>query len=338
VKQITIHDIAKKLKISSSTVSRALQNSDRVSLETRKKVNAIAKELNYSPNTAAANLRKGLSNTVGIIVPRINRHFFSEVIGGIEQTLNTKGFSVIACQTHENYDLEVQNVKTLINLRVAAIFVSLSAETKEYSHYKLINEKNISLIMFDRVCGCEDIFSHKIILNDFKGAYQATKHLIERGCKRIAHLAGPMHINVYKNRYEGYIKALKDNNIQIYPELIINNCLTKEKGYEYAYNLFNNKIIPDAVFGASDYSTLGAMMRAKDLNIKIPEDVAFVGFANEPFTEFMHPSLSSIEQYPNIIGHEAANIFIELIKNKELKNISKTLYIEPELIIRESSK
>jgi LacI family transcriptional regulator len=332
---VTIHDIAKILKISASTVSRALSDHPRISIDTKKRVRALAKKLHYQPNIIASNLRVGRTNTVGIIVPRINRNFFSNVIGGIEEIISNAGYRMMITQTNEDYNKEVENVKALINARVDGIILSLSADTKSFNHLKLVQRNGIALIFFDRVT--DKIESSRVFIDDFDGAYNAVKHLISQGCKRIAHFTGPQHINIYINRKKGYIDALNDNNVDIKEDLIINDIITKDKGYSACRHLMSLKNKPDAIFAASDFAALGAMIYLKENGYKIPEDVALVGFANEPFTGLLEPGLTSVEQHSNEIGTEAAKLFLDEVRQGEVDTICRDVIIKPDLIIRKSS-
>ncbi len=333
--QVTIHDIARILKISASTVSRALSDHPRISFDTKKRVRALAKRLHYQPNIIASNLRIGKTNAIGIIVPRINRNFFSNVIGGIEEIISNAGYRMMITQTNENYNKEVENIKALINARVDGIIISLSAETKDYNHLKLVQRNGIVLIFFDRVT--YKIESGKVVIDDLEGAYNAVNHLISQGCKKIVHFSGPEHLNIYANRKKGYLKALKDNNIDIKDDLIIKNIITKEKGFSACRHLMNKKNKPDAIFAASDFSALGAMIYLKENGYKIPEDVALVGFANEPFTGLLEPGLTSVDQHSNEMGMEAAKLFLEEVQHREASTACRDIIIKPDLIIRKSS-
>ena len=238
-------------------------------------------------------------------------------------------------QTNENYNKEVENIKALINARVDGILISLSADTKKYNHLELVQRNGIILIFFDRVT--DKIESSKVFIDDLDGAYNAVSHLISQGCKKIAHFAGPQHINIYINRKKGYINALKDSNIDIKKDLIINNIITKEKGLSACRYLMNLKDKPDAIFAASDFSALGAMIYLKKNGYKIPEDVALVGFSNEPFTGLLEPGLTSVDQHSNEIGIEVAKLFLDEVKQVEVETTSRDVIIKPDLIIRKSS-
>ena len=333
--QVTIHDIARELNTTASTVSRALQGHPRISESTKKAVKELAKKWKYQPNIVASNLRKGKSNTIGVIVPHINRYFFSSVIAGIEEVANKAGYNIIICQTYEKYDKECSNVKILLNSRVDGILASLAKETKTYEHFEMIKEMGIPLIFFDRVINEMEV--SKVILDDFAGAFKAVEHLINCGSKKIAHFAGPTHVSIYKNRLEGYLEALKKHKLKTGKELIFQDTLAKESGYEAVNMMIENKNLPDAIFSASDFSALGAILSLKSHKIKVPGEVAVVGFANEPYTTIMEPALSSVEQHAEEIGQVSAKLIFEEFKSKGESFSPKKIIINPDLKIRESS-
>ncbi len=333
--QVTIHDIARILKISASTVSRALNDNPRISKKTRKKVKELALKLNYQPNVVASNLRTGKSKTIGVVVPHLNRNFFSNVIGGIEQTASNAGYHVIITQTNEQYEKEVESIRALINARVEGILISISGGTHNLDHLKLVKNSNIPLLFFDRVT--DEIEANKVVIDDFEGAYRAVSHLISEGFTKIVHFAGPTHINVYINRMLGYIKALKDNKLDFKEENIFQDTLTEEKGWEACKKMMSRGVKPNALFSSSDISALGAIKYLKANGFKISNDCAVVGFANEPFTSIMEPGLTSVDQNSTKIGIEVAKLFLEEINQKADKKEYKSLIIEPELIVRQSS-
>ena len=333
--QVTIHDIARMLNISASTVSRALSGNPRISKSTRDKVKKLAGKLDYRPNVVATNLRTGKSKTIGIVVPHINRNFFSNVIGGIEQTASNAGYRVIITQTYELYKKEVENIMALMNARVDGILVSVSGGTKTFSHFELVKKRGMPLLFFDRTI--DEIETSRVVIDDFMGAYKAVRHLIEEGFKNIAHFAGPRHINIYKKRWMGYQEALKEGGLKSTDELLFIDNLTEEKGWKAAAKLMKLKNRPDAIFSASDISALGAIKYLKEHGYRIPEDMAIVGFANEPFTSIMEPGLTSVEQKGYLIGVSVANLFFEEIQQQGETRPFKKIIIEPELIIRKSS-
>jgi LacI family transcriptional regulator len=333
--RFTIHDIAKKLNITASTVSRALNDHPRISDATKKAVQKAALKLNYQPNHIAAALRNGRSNILGIIVPTIDRSFFSSVVRGIEEIANTSNYNVMICQSHDDYKKEVATVEALLNARVDGIITSISKGTDNVDHFNKVIEKGIPLILFDR--SNDNLSVSQVVLDDFLGAYQAVEHLITQGCTRIAHITSVRKISIYKERLRGYKEALLANGFPYDEKLVIEGNLQLEDGRNAMHELLKLKAIPDAVFSASAYGAMGAMQVLKEKKIRIPEQVALVGFSNEVFTYLSEPALTTVEQHSLRMGNTSAEIFLEEIASKNKKFIPQKIVLKPELIIRESS-
>ncbi len=334
--ETTIHDIAKKLNFSASTVSRALNNNPLISEATRKLIKRTAEEMGYRPNIMAANFRTKRTNTIGVIVPLINRHFFSSVISGIEEVAYKLGFTVTISQSNDNYEKEDKIAHTLFANRVDGLILSIGMRTTNFNHLKLFTERNIPLVFFDRVT--DEIEAHKIIVDDFDGGYRATKHLIEQGAKRVAHIGGPLNLKLYKNRQDGYYRALKESGLEINESYIINNSLTRKEGTEAIRKLIANREKPDAIFCANDTSALSVIIYLQENGIKVPEDILVVGFSDEPISEVVTPSISTIRQPGFLMGEKAAELIIHQINNKKAKPNFETITMPTELIIRNSSK
>jgi LacI family transcriptional regulator len=334
--EITIHDIARKLNISASTVSRALNNNPLISEATRKRIKETATEMGYRPNILAANFRTKKTNTIGVIVPLINRHFFSSVISGIEDIAYKNGFAVTISQSNDNFEKENKIAHTLFSNRVDGLIISLGMETKTFKHLELFSDRNIPLVLFDRITN--EIDTHKIVVDDFGGGYQATKHLLENGAKKVAHIGGPQTINIYKNRQEGYIRALKENGIKIDNSLIFNGNMTKEAGVNAIKKLRSANKLPNAIFCANDTTALSITTYLKEIGINIPTNVSIVGFSNEPFSEVVTPSISTIRQPGFLMGQKAAKLIIKQITDKKKETTFETITMPTELIIRESSR
>ena len=330
----TIHDIAKRLNISASTVSRALNGNPVISESTRKKIRETADEMGYRPNTLAASFRTKRTNTIGVIVPLINRHFFSSVISGIEEVAYKSGFTVTISQSNDQYEKEVKIAQTLFTNRVDGIIISIAMETVQFDHLKQFSAKNIPLIFFDRVV--DEIETHKIVVNDFGGAYQVTEHLIKQGAKHIAHIGGPLNLKIYENRQAGYLKALEDAGIRIDNSLIVNNSLRREEGTAAIQDLLKNNPKIDAVFCANDTTALSTIIYLKERGIKVPENILVVGFSNEPFSEVVTPSISTVQQPGFLMGQKAAALLIEQLSANQ-KSEYQTIVMPTDLIIRESS-
>jgi LacI family transcriptional regulator len=331
----TIHDIAKKLDITASTVSRALKDHPRISDATKKAVLKTAEKLNYQPNHIAAALRNGKSKIIGIIVPTADRSFFASVVRGIEEIANTSQYNVMICQSYDDYAKEVATIEALLNARVDGIIVSHAKGTENFDHFTKARQRNIPLILFDR--SNEDLEVSNVILDDYQGAYKAVTHLIQQGCTRIAHLTGIKKISIYRERLRGYREALQDNNIPYDESLVLECNMQLEDGKECMKKLLSLPVRPDAVFSSSDYSAMGAMQAVRENNIRIPEEIALVGFGNEPFTSFSEPQLSTVDQRSKEMGNAAAEIFLEQVNSRNKIFIPKKTVLKPELIIRSSS-
>jgi len=331
----TIHDIAEKLNITASTVSRALRDHPRISEQTKKAVLKLAQKLNYQPNHIAAALRSGKSNIIGIIVPTVDRSFFSSVIRGIEEIANTSHYNVMICQSYDNYEKEVATVEALLNARVDGIIASHGKETKDFSHFLKAKERGIPVILFDRYNN--DLEVSQVVIDDFLGAYKATEHLIQQDCKRIAHFTSTLNISIFKERLRGYREALVNNGLKFDESLVISSNLQAEDGRDSMLQLLKLKEMPDGIFSSSALSIAGAMQVLKEKNIKVPEQIALVGFSNESFMLFTEPTLTAVDQHSMRMGNAAAEIFLEEISSDRLKFIPQKIVLKPELIIRQSS-
>ena len=332
----TIYDIAKKLNISAATVSRALNNNPKISESTCKLVQETAAKMNYKQNRLALALKSGKSGNIGVIVPRINTNFFGTIIRGIEEELHPNKYNVIICQTHEDENREIENINTLLDAQVDGIMISITNESKK--NEKIIHsvlQKNVPLIFFDRKKNIDGVSS--VTIDDFKGGYMATKHLIDEGCKRIAHLCGDQSLEIYENRFKGYRQALLDNNIEFDESYVIQSKSSLEDGAIATTKLLALSPAPDAIFSASDFAALGAIQELKANGIKIPQDFCVVGFGNEPFTKFMELSISTVDQSPLEMGNMVAKVFLEQINHTENFKMEKKIVLNPILHVRKSS-
>ncbi len=327
----TINDIARALNVTPSTVSRALAGSVRVSQATRQLIERKAAELGYERNILASSLRRGSTDTVGMIVPRINRQFFSNIISGAEAVLNPAGYNLIICQTHERREDERRAVATLLRNQVAGILISHSLETTSGEAFEEIGEHDVVVVQFDR--SLPEVPGVSVVNDNFTGAYQATKHLIKSGYRRIGHLAGDKQSNVYADRLEGYKTALTDEGIEVDEEIIFADSITRDKGFYNMAQALDRGC--DALYCAGDYAALGVMEYARHNNINIPQDFGVVGTANENFAELLTPSLSTIEQNAFDMGNRAAQAFLDIKAKKTLPE--STIVIPTRLIVRESS-
>ncbi|WP_299670384.1 LacI family DNA-binding transcriptional regulator [uncultured Polaribacter sp.] len=334
-KKITIKDIANELGITPSAVSKALNNHPRISDKTKEAVKGIAQKLNYQPNHLASALRKGKSNLVGVIVPRTNSNFFSSVIQNIEEVLNKKGYNIIITQSNESYQKECDSIDTLLYTQVDGIIASMANETVDLEYYEKIKSKGIPLILFDR--GENDLNVDYIGIDDYNSSHIIVEHLLEQGCKRIAHIGGFKRTRIYNNRIRGYVDALKKYDLPLDDELLMESNLTTEEGRKKMQQLLNLKNRPDAVYVAGDYAALGALQVLNENNIKIPDEIALVGFGNEPFTDMVTPNITSIAQHSAKIGKLAAETFLNYTKKETVSQELNKQILDAELIIRDSS-
>ncbi|MDX1767795.1 MAG: LacI family DNA-binding transcriptional regulator [Arenibacter troitsensis] len=337
-KKTTIYDIAAKLGLTAATVSRALNNNTKISFNTRKLVLETALEMNYEQNKLALALKSGKSYNVGVIVPRIDSNFFSSVIRGIEEELYPKGYHVIICQTHNQENIENEKINSLVNVQVDGILMSISNANLEANKglNKLLKNKKTPLVFFDRKKDIKGISS--VTIDDFKGGYDATKHLLDQGCKRIAHLSNDRNFEIFRNRYLGYRQALLDNGIEFDESLVIETQSNVQDGRRAARLLLDMEAPPDAIFSSSDFAALGAIQEIKESGFNIPQDMCVVGFSNEPFTRFMElTTISTVDQFPLDMGRKAAQVFLEEVGHTEDVKTTQNIVLTPELIVRRSS-
>lgn len=335
--QVTIKDIARELDISPSTVSRALKDHPDISPETKKAVNELAEKLHYEPNTIALSLRKSRTYTIGVIIPEIVHFFFSTVISGIEDVAYSSGYNVIVCQSNENHEREVIDAKALISHRVDGLLISLSKTTTDFTHFREIYDRGVPIVFFDRIC--EELNTSRVMVDDYYGAFQATEHLIEMDSKRIAHLSGPETLLISKNRLQGYKDALIKHDLEIDEQLIRRSgTVDYDEGRNVTQDLLKLENPPDAIFANNDMTAIGAMAAIKENALKIPDDVAVVGFSDWLMASMVEPSLSSVSQPGFEMGQIAARMFIEQIESKDENFAPKTKIFPTHLIIRDSSR
>ncbi|GGD26660.1 LacI family DNA-binding transcriptional regulator [Hyunsoonleella pacifica] len=335
-KKTTIKDIANVLGITPSAVSKALNNHPRISKKTKEAVLQVAENLNYQPNHIATALRKGKSNLVGVIIPKANSNFFSSVIETIEAILNKKGYNVIITQSNESYVKECKNIEALLFTQVDGIIASMANETVKLDYYNKIKQKGIPLILFDR--GENDLNVDYVGIDDYMSSHIVIDHLVEQGCKRIAHISGFSHTRIYKNRIRGYLDALNKYNLPFEENLIYECNLRQSDGRELMKKILKLPNRPDGIYVSGDYAALGALEVMKENNINVPEDIALVGFSNEPFSAIATPSISSVEQHSERIGELAAKTFLKRIKNPQEEVSLNKMILDAELIVRASSK
>lgn len=331
---LTIKDIARALNISPSTVSRALQNHADISRKTKDEVNAYAKEHHYKPNALALSLRTSKNNTIGVIIPEIIHFFFSTVLSGIEDVAENEGFNVIVCQSSENYEKEVRNTQALISTRVSGVLASLSKTTVNYDHFQEIVDSGIPLVFFDRIC--TGILTDKVVVDDYSGAFAAVEYLINSGCKRIAFFGSLPHMEITKNRKNGYLDALRKHHIPLDDKLIV-ICDTRESALKQTPSFLNGPNPPDAFFAINDETASGVTTVVKRSGLKIPEDVSIFGFSNGEFSKATDPMLSTVEQHGFEVGKNAAQLLIAKIKGETQGQYTNKI-IKTNLVLRETTR
>ncbi len=331
----TIKDIANVLNISAAAVSKALHNDSRISEKTKKAVRQVAENLNYQPNHLASALRSGKSKLVGVIVPKTNSNFFSATIHNIEEVLNKEGYNIIITQSNESYKKECANIDTLLYTQVDGIIASMANETVKLDHFEKIKAAGIPLITFDR--GENDLNVDYIGIDDYQSSHIIIDHLVAQGCKRIAHIGGFKHTRIYNNRIRGYLDALKKYDLSLEKELLLESDLSIEDGRNKMEELLALDNKPDAVYVAGDYAALGALQVLNEKKIKIPEQIALVGFGDEPFANMVTPKMTSVNQHSYQIGKIAAEKFLEYTKQNTIQQSLQKHILKAELIIRESS-
>ena len=335
-KEITIYDIAKHLNISATTVSRGLKDHPTINKNTRKKIFEAAKHLGYRSNTFASSLRSKKTFTIGVVVPRLNSYFMSAALAGMEDAASRENYNLIISQSLENAEKEVANAHTMFNKRVDGLLVSLAYDTENIHHFDPFFKKGIPVVFFDR------IYSHNestcIVIDNYKAAYDVTEHLIGQGCKRIMHLGGNMLRNVYAERLRGYKQALRDYNLPFdEKKLLFISKLNEEAGTKAAEHILKMTGKPDAVFSANDTAAVYCMLKLKEAGIRIPADIAFAGFNNDPISKIIEPNLTTVNYSGYDIGEAAVNSLINHLKGISSIKTTNTIILRSDLIIRASS-
>jgi len=334
--KITIRDLAKELNSTPATISRALNNHPRISADMKKAVWELADKLDYRRNQLASSLRSGRSETIGVIIPSAEINFFGSVVHGIESIANTNGYSLLLYQSNESPNYELKAIESFVGAKVDGILASVAKETVDFTHFLALKSRGIPLVFFDRTKDALNIPS--VVIDDFKGAYIATEHLIEQGYERIAHICGQQHLKIFEDRLKGYKAALLDNGFAVDEELIYKGNVSINAGREAMDYFFKLKNKPDAVFAVEDFTALGVLKAAKEMGISIPSELGVIGFANEAFDEHITPSLSSIDQQTAQMGKEAFTLLLDLINNTNINRMGKSkVILEPIPKFRESS-
>lgn len=331
--QATLKDLAGKLGISISTVSRALKGHPDINAETKKRVLDLAKQLDYEPNMLALNLLKKRSNLIGVIVPKLSYHLYAMAISGIEEVVEQKGYHLLICQTNESYKKEVEILKEFNAIRPAGFIISLASQTQNFDHLKQLQNKSVPLVLFNR--DCEEIKASKVIIDNKKAAFVATKHLFEQGYKKIAFLAGPENVQISQHRVEGFQHAMNDFGLIVHQDFIQHADFTREDAINKTKHLLSIKNKPEAIIAFSDQMAIAATLAIKKSGYKIPDEIAILGFNNEPGDQLMEPTLTSIDQPAFEMGKKAAEILLAQIEGRNEKQIE---ILQSELIERNSTR
>jgi LacI family transcriptional regulator len=338
-KKVTLKQIAKELDVSISTVSKSLKNSLEISEDTRQKVQAFAKLYNYKPNNIALSLKNKKTKTICIIIPEIIHHFFATVISGVESIANENGYNVLVCLSDESFDKEVINMEMLANGSIDGFIMSLSKETqqkKDFHHIVEVINQGMPVVMFDRVTN--DILCDKVIIDDSLAAFDATQFLIDKGFKKIALITTIDYVSVGKLRTEGYIKALKNNDLTVDENLILK--IEDTENFESAIEnlLLNNTL--DAIFAVNELFAVTAIKLARKHNINVPEDLSIIGFTDGIISKYSTPSITTVSQNGIKMGGKAAKMLIDRLESDEDQQDEQysTEVIETELIERESTR
>ncbi len=333
MKPITIRDIARELRISVSTVSRALQNHPDISERTKEQVRECARKLNYKPNIMASNLRTSKNTTIGVVIPELNHHFFSSVLDGIEQAANEAGYNILICQTGEDVQKEIQSVHTLITSRVAGILVGVTKQTANLQHLQDILDNGIQLVLYDRPC--PSLKCDQVVSDDYTGAFNAVEYLIQTGKRRIMYLSSSFQLEVSRRRYQGWRDALKYYNLPITDDLIL-ECDTRSKAIVATPSILQQGQRPDAIFCVNDDCAAGVLHVAQILGVKIPEELSICGFSDAPLCRATLPMLTTVQQHGVEIGKRAMQRLLIRLSGDD--KIPQTEMIPTDLIVRETTK
>ncbi|WP_255157934.1 MULTISPECIES: LacI family DNA-binding transcriptional regulator [unclassified Siphonobacter] len=334
---ITLKEIARRLGLSKSTVSRALRDSSEIGAETKQRVLELARELSYTPNPIALSLQRSRSQTIGIIVPEIANSFFGSVISGIEEVAYRQGYHITIYQSHDSSDREVTDVRNILVRRADGLVVSTASQIRNLDHFRTLQEQGIPVVFFDRKV--ENFQTHQVIVDDFDGAFRATEHLIEQGCRKLACLTGPQHLPIVQQRTGGFKAALQKHNLPIRAEWLVEGPFRQHSGNQLTKELFADlSDHPDGILAASTSIALGAHLAIREVGMKMPEEVALIGFSDPPIAPLLDPPLSSIAQPGFEMGQQSAELLIDMIEKKGKPIRYQTRILQTDLVVRRSSQ
>jgi len=339
MKRLTINDIASHFKVSISTVSKALNDSYEISTNTKEKIQKFAKENNYRPNFNAISLKSRKTKTIGIIIPNMLSYFFAQVFKGVEKVANKKGYKIISCISNESFEKETETLEMLSNGSIDGIILSIAEETeikKDFSHFNETLKQGVPIVMFDRVA--DSVICDKIIANDFDGGVNAVQHLSKTGHKKIAFISTLSHLNIEKLRYQGYLKGLERENISVNLDYIINIKEDDYKEYENVLTPIFENLDIDSVIATDEASAIAAMKVALKKGHKVPDNFSVIAFSNGILARHSSPKLTTVSQHGEQMGATAAELLINKLENKKLKETAKTIVIKTDIVERKSTK
>lgn len=331
--QITIKDIARALNVSPSTVSRALKNNPDISQETRTLVQQYAREHNYKPNELAVNLRVSRSNTIGIIVPQLVHHFFSCVLSGIEQAAAEAGYNIIVAQSSESYEQELKIIQSFLTARVCGVIASLAKDTTRYDHYQELLNNGIPIVFYDRIC--TGLKTERVVVDDYAGSFAAVEYMIQTGCKRIFFYGAAPHLEITKNRRNGYLDAMRKYKMHVDESMIL-LCDTRERAIAITPDILESDNRPDGFFAINDETAAGILYACKLVGVKVPDEVSICGFTDGAIAQSTDPKLTTVEQHGEEVGRSAFEILIEKLEDKSEKSCNKI--VKTNLVVRGTTK
>ena len=334
----TMKDIARELGVSVATVSRALKDSTRISVEQRERIQTFAREHNFYPNAFAESLRKSRmrpSTLIGVIIPQINHFYFSSILAGIEEQANVRGYSVVVAQSDEQYEREVRICKQFMHLRVCGVIVSQAKDTKHYEHFQELLDKNIPLVFYDRIC--TGMNTNRVVVDDYMGAFKAVTYLIETGCKRIAFYGAPMQLEISKNRYNGYRDALLKHGMPPDDSLCY-TCDNRESAEQLTPKVMEREDRPDAFFAVNDDTAIGILYTVKRMGFRVPEDICICGFTNGERAIACEPMLTTVEQRGHMIGEEAVDILVNQAEGISPMDKIEKKVVRTRLVVRGTTR
>ena len=331
-RRTSLKDLASELGVSIATVSRALRSSPEIGREMQQRVKELAKKLNYRPNPFAQSLRKEAPKVLGVVVPNLVTHYYAAVLDGIEDEARREGYSVISANSHERFEDEAHAIENFINMHVEGIIACLAQNTTDYSHFEELAQMGIPLVFFGRTCMTEKFSS--VTANGDEAAQEATQHLIDTGSRRIAFLGGPNHLDMVKRRKHGYLEALRENRLPIDRDLVACDKIDYQVAMEQAEKMLRSDNRPDAILAFNDIITFAAFTAIKNCGLRIPDDVALIGFTDDVHAQYVTPRMSAIVDQSHLMGVTACQLLLKNIKgdNKVYKKI-----VPQQLIIRDTS-